>query len=73
MTRAIKAHKVYQQIDGSLLLMFAGLFVVVAAAEKMLLTRWSSDHALDARFRRLMAELKERPPPLAGADATCNA
>lgn len=25
-TRAIKAHKVYQEIDGSLLLMFAGLF-----------------------------------------------
>jgi Na+/H+ antiporter NhaD/arsenite permease-like protein len=37
-TRAIKPHKVYQQIDGSLLLMFAGLFVVVAAAEKVLLT-----------------------------------
>jgi Na+/H+ antiporter NhaD/arsenite permease-like protein len=37
-TRAIKAHKVYQEIDGSLLLMFAGLFVVVAAAEKTLLT-----------------------------------
>ena len=36
-TRAIKAHKVYQEIDGSLLL-FAGLFVVVAAAEKILLT-----------------------------------
>jgi Na+/H+ antiporter NhaD/arsenite permease-like protein len=37
-TRAIKAHKVYQEIDGSLLLMFAGLFVVVTAAEKILLT-----------------------------------
>ncbi len=37
-TRAIKAHKVYREIDGSLLLMFAGLFVVVAAAEKILLT-----------------------------------
>ncbi|MFY9840439.1 MAG: SLC13 family permease [Xanthobacteraceae bacterium] len=37
-TRAIKARKVYQEIDGSLLLMFAGLFVVVAAAEKQLLT-----------------------------------
>jgi len=37
-TRAIKAHKVYQEIDGSLLLMFAGLFVVVAAADKILLT-----------------------------------
>jgi Na+/H+ antiporter NhaD/arsenite permease-like protein len=37
-TRAIKAHKVYQEIDGPLLLMFAGLFVVVAAAEKVLLS-----------------------------------
>jgi Na+/H+ antiporter NhaD/arsenite permease-like protein len=37
-TRAIKAHKVYQEIDGAMLLMFAGLFVVVAAAEKILLT-----------------------------------
>jgi Na+/H+ antiporter NhaD/arsenite permease-like protein len=37
-TRAIKAHKVYEEIDGSLLLMFAGLFVIVAAAEKVLLT-----------------------------------
>ncbi len=36
--RAIKAPKVYQEIDGSLLLIFAGLFVVVAAAEKVLLT-----------------------------------
>ena len=38
-TRAIKARKVYREIDGSLLLMFAGLFVVVAAAEKILLTQ----------------------------------
>ncbi len=37
-TRAIKAHKVYREIDGSLLLMFAGLFVVVAAAQKILFT-----------------------------------
>ena len=37
-TRAIKARKVYREIDGSLLLMFAGLFVVVAAAEKVMLT-----------------------------------
>jgi Na+/H+ antiporter NhaD/arsenite permease-like protein len=35
-TRAIKASKVYREIDGSLLLMFTGLFVVVAAAEKIL-------------------------------------
>jgi Na+/H+ antiporter NhaD/arsenite permease-like protein len=38
-TRAIKARKVYREIDGSLLMMFAGLFVVVAGAEKVLLTR----------------------------------
>ena len=37
-TRAIKARKVYREIDGSLLLMFTGLFVVVAAAEKNLFT-----------------------------------
>jgi len=37
-TRAIKVRKVYREIDGALLLMFAGLFVVVAGAEKMLLS-----------------------------------
>ncbi len=37
-TRAIKARKVYREIDGSLLMMFAGLFVVVAGAEKVLLS-----------------------------------
>ena len=37
-TRAIKTRKVYREIDGSLLLMFAGLFVVVAAEEKILFT-----------------------------------
>jgi Na+/H+ antiporter NhaD/arsenite permease-like protein len=37
-TRSIKAHKVYREIDGSLLLLFAGLFVVVAGAEKALLS-----------------------------------
>jgi Na+/H+ antiporter NhaD/arsenite permease-like protein len=37
-TRAVKAAKVYREIDGSLLIMFAGLFVVVAGAEKVLLT-----------------------------------
>ena len=37
-TRSIKAHKVYREIDGSLLLIFAGLFVVVAGAEKVLLS-----------------------------------
>ena len=37
-TRAVRAGKVYREIDGSLLIMFAGLFVVVAGAEKVLLT-----------------------------------
>jgi Na+/H+ antiporter NhaD/arsenite permease-like protein len=37
-TRAVKANKIYREIDGSLLIMFAGLFVVVAGAEKVLLT-----------------------------------
>jgi Na+/H+ antiporter NhaD/arsenite permease-like protein len=37
-TRSIKADKVYREIDGSLLLLFAGLFVVVAGAEKVLLS-----------------------------------
>ncbi|MDE2017013.1 MAG: anion transporter [Hyphomicrobiales bacterium] len=33
-TRAVKPEKVYRQIDGPLLLMFAGLFVVAAGAER---------------------------------------
>jgi len=37
-TRAVKPRRVYREIDGSLLLMFAGLFVVVAGAEQMFLT-----------------------------------
>jgi Na+/H+ antiporter NhaD/arsenite permease-like protein len=37
-TRQIKPGKVYREIDGTLLLMFAGLFVVIAGAEKALLT-----------------------------------
>ncbi|WP_374544465.1 SLC13 family permease [Rhodoblastus sp.] len=38
LTRAIKPEKVYRRIDGGLLLMFAGLFVVAAAGEKAFLT-----------------------------------
>jgi len=38
LTRRVKAHKVYEEIDGPLLLMFAGLFVVVAGIEKSVLT-----------------------------------
>ncbi|WP_026606301.1 anion transporter [Methylocapsa acidiphila] len=36
LSRAVNPQKIYAQIDGRLLLMFAGLFVVVAAAEKYL-------------------------------------
>ena len=38
LTRAIKPQKVYRRIDGGLLLMFAGLFIVAAAGEKAFLT-----------------------------------
>jgi Na+/H+ antiporter NhaD/arsenite permease-like protein len=38
LTRRVKAVKVYREIDWPLLLMFAGLFIVVAGAEKAALT-----------------------------------
>jgi Na+/H+ antiporter NhaD/arsenite permease-like protein len=38
LSRAVTPRKIYAEIDGGLLLMFAGLFIVVAGAEKMLLT-----------------------------------
>ncbi len=37
-TRAVNPKRIYAEIDGALLLMFAGLFVVVAGAQKALLT-----------------------------------
>ncbi|TGT17325.1 anion transporter, partial [Mesorhizobium sp. M3A.F.Ca.ET.174.01.1.1] len=37
-TRAIKPSRIYREIDRPLLFMFAGLFIVVAGAEKTLLT-----------------------------------
>ncbi len=37
-TRAIKPERIYQEIDGPLLILFAGLFIVVAGAERALLT-----------------------------------
>ena len=37
-TRAIKPARIYREVDGPLLMMFAGLFVVVAGAERALLT-----------------------------------
>jgi Na+/H+ antiporter NhaD/arsenite permease-like protein len=38
LTRRIKSRRVYQEIDWSLLLMFAGLFVIVAGAQRALLS-----------------------------------
>lgn len=38
LTRAVKSRKIYTQIDGGLLLMFAGLFIVTAAARQDMLT-----------------------------------
>ena len=38
LTRQIKPHRIYRELDGPLLILFAGLFVVVAGAEKALLT-----------------------------------
>lgn len=38
LTRAVKAEKVYRQIDWPLLVMFAGLFVVVAGLERAVLS-----------------------------------
>jgi Na+/H+ antiporter NhaD/arsenite permease-like protein len=38
LTRKVKADKVYQEIDWPLLLMFVGLFIVVAGLEKTVLT-----------------------------------
>lgn len=39
LTRKVKAEKVYREIDWPLLLMFVGLFIVVAGLEKAILTR----------------------------------
>jgi len=38
LTRRVKSRRVYADIDWSLLLMFAGLFIIVAGAERTLLT-----------------------------------
>ena len=37
-TRALKPERIYRELDGPLLILFAGLFVVVAGAERALLT-----------------------------------
>ncbi len=38
LTRRVKSRRVYKEIDWSLLLMFAGLFIIVAGAERTLVT-----------------------------------
>jgi Na+/H+ antiporter NhaD/arsenite permease-like protein len=38
LTRRLKSRRIYAEIDWSLLLMFAGLFIIVAGAERILLT-----------------------------------
>ena len=38
LTRQIKPSRIYRELDGPLLILFAGMFVVVAGAEKALLT-----------------------------------
>jgi Na+/H+ antiporter NhaD/arsenite permease-like protein len=38
LTRRVKSRRVYEEIDWALLLMFAGLFIIVAGAERTLLT-----------------------------------
>lgn len=38
LTRRVKSARIYAEIDWSLLLMFAGLFIIVAGAERQLLT-----------------------------------
>jgi Na+/H+ antiporter NhaD/arsenite permease-like protein len=38
LTRSVRSERVYAQIDWSLLLMFAGLFIIVAGAERSLLS-----------------------------------
>jgi Na+/H+ antiporter NhaD/arsenite permease-like protein len=38
LTRRLRSERIYREIDWSLLLMFVGLFIIVAGAEKKLLT-----------------------------------
>jgi Na+/H+ antiporter NhaD/arsenite permease-like protein len=39
LTRRVRTSRIHAELDWSLLLMFAGLFIIVAGAERMLLTR----------------------------------
>lgn len=60
-TRRVKAHKVYEEIDGPLLILFAGLFVVVGGLEKAVLGPQALALAAGAHLERL--------PVLAGVTA----
>ena len=48
LTRSVKPTRIYRKIDGPLLILFAGLFVVVAGAERALLTPELTAMARDA-------------------------
>jgi Na+/H+ antiporter NhaD/arsenite permease-like protein len=61
LTRRVKAHKVYEEIDGPLLILFAGLFVVVGGLEKAVLG--------PQMFAAAGAWHLERLPVLAGVTA----
>ena len=76
LTRRIEPKKVYAEIDGQLLLMFAGLFVVVAGLEHAVLTkdvlaracRPRQRRAADRRHRRSLQPRQQRSGR-AGAEA----
>lgn len=55
LTRSVKPARIYREIDGPLLILFAGLFVVVAGAERALLTPQilgaARDFGLDSVWR----------------------
>ena len=62
LTRRVRSERVYAEIDWSLLLMFAGLFIIVAGAEHTLL----SDETITA-----VAQLQlDRVPVLSAVTAT---
>ncbi|MEJ0016364.1 MAG: anion transporter [Acetobacteraceae bacterium] len=61
LTRRVKSTRIYAEIDWSLLLMFTGLFIIVAGAERELLT----PQIVDAVGREHLASV----PVLAGATA----
>jgi len=61
LTRRVKSQRVYAEIDWSLLLMFAGLFIIVAGAEHTLLDKDT--------IARIMAFHLDRIPVLSGLTA----